>query len=193
METADIDRILVDVDGTLCRNLPRVCEFIAREHGLDVSPADITDWTYRFERIDTGIDDIIARLMTDHPEWLLSELDPVAGAQAALDTLAGAGHEIRIVTHRPAHTHHITQQWLDDHDISYDHLVRDVPANKADVAGDALVDDFHGHVYDAVEAGMVGVLFERPYSRPVAGPQAVTVSTWAAVLETFGVETRPPG
>jgi uncharacterized HAD superfamily protein len=188
METADIDRILVDVDGTVCRNLPRVCEFLGREYGVDVSPAEITDWRHRFDSIDRGVDDVIARLLDDQPEWFLSELDPADGAPAALDALAAAGYEIHIATHRPAHTHDITRRWLDDHGISYDHFVADVPANKAELPGDALVDDFHGNVTDAVEAGYVGVLFERPYSEPVQRPGAVTVSTWTEVLDTFGVE-----
>lgn len=188
METADVDRILVDVDGTVARNLPRVCEFVSREYGVEVSPAEITDWAYQFEAVDVGIEDVIARLMTDHPEWFLADLEPVPGAPRALETLADAGHEIRIVTHRPAHTHDITQRWLDDHGIRYDQFVRDVPANKAEVPGDALVDDFHGHVSDAVEAGLLGVLFDRPYSEPVRSQRAVTVSTWRDVLDTFGVD-----
>lgn len=188
MDTADIDRILVDVDGTVCRNIPRVCEFIAREHGVEVSPAEITEWRYQFDSIDRGVDDIIARMLEDHPEWFLSDLDPAEGAPGALDALAGAGYEIHIATHRPAHTHDITRRWLDDHDIGYDHFVAEVPSNKAELPGDALVDDFHGNVTDAVEAGYVGVLFERPYSEPVQRPRAVTVSTWAEVLDTFGVE-----
>jgi len=189
MDTAAIERILVDVDGTVCRNLPRVCEFIRREHGVDVSPAEITDWRYQFDSIGRGVDDIIARLIDNRPEWLLSDLDPVDGAPAALDALA-ADYEIHIATHRPAHTHTLTRRWLDDHGISYDRFVADVPANKAELPGDALVDDFHGNVTDAVEAGYLGVLFERPYSEPVQSPRAVTVSTWTEVLDTFGVDIR---
>ncbi len=188
METADIDRVLVDVDGTVCRNLPRVCEFLAREYGVEVSPAEITEWRYEFGSIETRVDEVIAQLMTDHPRWFLSGLDPVAGARQALGALADAGCERWVVTHRPAHTHGLTRQWLDDNDIGYDHFVSDVPANKAEVPGDALVDDYHGNVHDAVEAGIVGVLFERPYSNPVEHPRATGVSTWAGVLGALGVD-----
>lgn len=185
MESTDIERVLVDVDGTLCWNLPRVCEFVTREYGVDVSPADITDWAYQFERIDVGIDDVIARLFEEHPEWFLADLDPVPGAHEALDALSAAGREIHIVTHRPAKTHHITRQWLDDNGFAYDQFVHDVPENKAEVPGDALVDDFHGHVADAVDAGMVGVLFDRPYSEPVGSERAMHVSSWDEAVDVL--------
>ena len=188
METADVDRVLVDVDGTVCRHLPRVCEFLAREYGVDISPAEITDWRYEFEEIDTRVDEVIARLMTDHPRWFLSGLEPVAGARRALAALGDAEYERWVVTHRPAHTHGLTRNWLDSHDIGYDQFVSDVPANKAEVPGDALVDDYHANVNDAVEAGIVGVLFERPYSKPVEHPRATGVSTWSGVLGALGVD-----
>ena len=188
MQATDIERILVDVDGTLCWNLPRICEFVDREYGVEVTPAEIDAWDYRFEPAGVDIDEVIGRLFTDHPEWFLSDLEPVPGARQALEMLSTAGHEIQIVTHRPAETHHLTRQWLDDYGFTYDQFVSDVPANKAEVPGDVLVDDYHGHVADAADAGMLGVLFDRPYSEPVDRERAIRVSTWSDVLETLELE-----
>ena len=188
---ADTQRILVDVDGTLCWNLPRLCEFVELEYGIEVTRDEITDWSFHFEEAGVGIEAVIERLFDERSEWFLSDLDPVPGARAALDRLAAAGYEIQIVTHRPAETHHLTQQWLDNQGMYYDGYVENVPENKAEVVGDVLVDDFHGHVADAVAAGMDGVLFDRPYTERVDHERALRVSTWADVLDAFGVETSP--
>jgi uncharacterized HAD superfamily protein len=180
-------RILVDVDGTLCFNLPRLCEFVELEYGVEITQEEITEWSFQFEEAGVGIETVITRLFEERPEWFLTDLDPVPGAKQALDALAAAGHEIQIVTHRPAETHHLTQQWLDSHGMYYDGYVADVPDNKAAVTGDVLIDDFHGNVADAVDAGMHGVLFDRPYTERVGHEQATRVSTWADVLDTFGI------
>lgn len=188
MVGAASQRILVDVDGTLCFNLPRLCEFVELEYGVEIAREEITDWSFRFEEAGVGIEEVITRLFEERPQWFLSDLDPVPGAKQALDALAAAGHEIQIVTHRPAETHHLTQRWLDEQGMHYDGYVEDVPANKAEVSGDVLVDDFHGHVADAVDAGMHGVLFDRPYTESVGHEQAIRVSTWTDVLDALGVD-----
>ena len=190
---AESRRILVDVDGTLCFNLPRLCEFLEVEYGIEITREEITDWSFQFEEAGIGIDEVIAQLFEEYPEWFLSDLDPVPGASQALDSLAAAGHEIQIVTHRPPETHHLTRQWLDEQGMYYDGYVADVPANKAEVPGDVLIDDFHGHVADAVDAGMRGLLFDRPYTEPVGHERMVRVSTWTDVLDAFGIDAALQG
>lgn len=192
MVNTESQRILVDVDGTLCFNLPRLCEFVELEYGVEITPEEITDWSFQFEAAGVGIETVITRLFEERPEWFLSDLEPVPGARLALDALAAAGHEIQIVTHRPAETHHLTQQWLDSQGMYYDGYVEDVPANKAEVTGDVLVDDFHGHVADAVDAGMDGLLFDRPYTESVGHEQAIRVSTWTDVLDAFSIDANRP-
>lgn len=187
MDDVDGKRILIDVDGTLCLHLPRLCEFLEIAYGIEHPPEAITDWSYNFESAGVGIDEVITRLFDERAEWFLADLDPVPGGQAALDALSAAGHEIWIVTHRPAETHDLTRTWLAEQDISYDRYVADVPENKAAVGGDILIDDYHGHVADAVAAGMTGYAFDRPYTEPVAHDRAYTVSTWDDVLDQVGV------
>lgn len=188
---AESRRILVDVDGTLCFNLPRLCEFLEVEYGIEITREEITDWSYQFEEAGVGIEAVITQLFEEYPEWFLADLAPVPGASGALDSLAAAGHEIQIVTHRPPETHHLTQQWLDEQGMHYDGYVEDVPANKAEVPGDVLIDDFHGHVADAVDAGMHGLLFDRPYTESVGHERMVRVSTWTDVLDAFGIDADP--
>lgn len=185
------DTVLVDVDGTLCWNLPRLCEFLAVEYGIDVPAETITDWSYHFEEAGVGIETVITRLFEERPEWFLADLDPVPGARAALETLSAAGYDIWIVTHRPAETHDLTKRWLAEQGMTYDHYVTDVPETKADVPGEVLIDDYHGHVADAAQAGMTGLAFDRPYTESVDHDRAYSVSTWDDVLGLFGLGDGP--
>jgi 5'(3')-deoxyribonucleotidase len=192
MQSGAVERVLVDVDGTLCWNLPRVCEYLDTEYGVDIEPDAISEWSYRFEGIDAEIGEVIERMLTQRPAWFLSDLDPVPGARAALDAI-GADNEVWITTHRPPETHDLTRAWLADNGFSYDRFVEDVPGNKARIPGDVLVDDYHGNVRNAVDAGMLGVLFDRPYTEPVPGDRSVRVSTWADALEALGVGSLSAG
>ncbi|MXR51754.1 hypothetical protein GRX03_09075 [Halovenus sp. WSH3] len=191
-ETAD-ERLLVDVDGTLCRNMPRLCEYLELEYGLDVTPAEITDWSYQFESVGLGISEVITELFERRPEWFLADLDPVSGSEAALETLSDAGYEIWIVTHRPSDTHDLTREWLAEQGMTYDHYVSDVPESKAEVSGDVLIDDYHGNVTDAVRAGMTGLAFDRPYTERIDHDRAYRVQTWEDVLDLLVFDTEVPG
>lgn len=177
------DRILVDVDGTICDNLPRACEFVEVEYGIDLSPADVTEWSYQVDGAGIPLADVFDQLLTDRPEWYLSDLEPIDGARRALRTLSSEGYEVWIVTHRPSETHDLTRRWLSDVGITYDQFVEDVPSNKAAVPGDVLVDDFHGHVQDAALAGIVGVLLDRPYNTVPAHNLAVLADGWEDVTD----------
>lgn len=187
-DSADLT-FLVDVDGTLCLQLPRVCEYARTEYDLSLAPSDVTRWDHPLPELgeDRHIGHLIHELLDDHPEWFLSDLSPLDGAATALSRLRAAGHTVRIATHRTADTHHITRAWLDDNDIPYDEYVHDVPANKADLDGHVLVDDYHGHVADALAAGKRGVLMNQPYSDPTACDGAHVAGSWTDVLAAFDV------
>jgi uncharacterized HAD superfamily protein len=176
-------RALVDVDGTLCRNLPRVCEHVEVEYGLEISPEQITEWSYTFEEIGEEIEDVFDHLLSERPEWYLSELSPMEGARRGLRELKANGYEIWIVTHRPAETHHITEAWMDGHGLQYDRFVEQVPENKGDVPGDVLVDDYHGHVRDAVRKGKRGILIDHPYNRAPDHHRADVAESWREVAD----------
>lgn len=179
----DVERLLVDVDGTICDDLPRVCEFVEEEYDRRISPDEITEWGYHIEDIDVGLESVFHRLFTDRPEWFLADLDPIPGSRRALTSLSGSGYEVWIVTHRPPETHNLTERWLADQGFAYDRFLTDVPDSKAAVPGDVLIDDYHEHVRDVVEAGRSGILMDRPYNVPLSHDRAVVASGWDDVVE----------
>lgn len=177
------ERLLVDVDGTICNNLQRACQFIREEYGKDIHPDEITEWSYRFEDVGIELADVFEYLLRERPKWYLQDLEPVPEAKRALADLSKSGYELTIVTHRPPETHHLTKQWLSEQDFTYDEFVEDVPDNKADVDGDILIDDYHGHVRNAAEANMYSILMDRPYNTVPSHRRATVATSWDEVVE----------
>jgi uncharacterized HAD superfamily protein len=189
----EIERILVDVDGTLCRNLVRICEYVEQEYGVTTDPEDVDEWMYEFEEAGITVGEVAETLLRDHEEWYLKPLRPLAKARIGLEQLSAAGVEIVVLTHRLPSTHATTREWLDEHDLVYDEFVEDVPENKAAVPGDVLVDDFHGNIRDAVEAGMGGILFDQPYNSSLSSPRAAVAESWDDVVHLLLEDDSFPG
>lgn len=181
VQLTDIDHALVDIDGTLCRNLPRICEYVGSRYGSDVDPVEVTEWNYVFEDAGVTMSEVTAELQRSRPEWYLSSLPRIRGARDGIEALSEAA-SVTIVTHRDPANHDITVEWLERHGFNYDDFLRDPPETKAEVDGDVLVDDFHGHVAEAVDAGMKGILINHPYNREVNHPRATTVQGWDEVV-----------
>ena len=171
--------LLVDLDGVVADNLPRLCAYLREAYDHDVRPQEVDDWRYDVPGADGHIGSVIAELMTDHPEWYLGGMDPQPGAPDALEALAG-DYRLEVATHRIPETHGVSKAWLDDHGVPYDMFHETVPDDKGALPGDALIDDYHGNVSDALIAGKTGVLM-RPYSDPDACDGAHVVETWDEV------------
>lgn len=178
-------RLLLDVDGTVCRNLPRICEHVNDTYGLSVTPEEVTEWSYHFEEIDQRIGEVADDLMRNKANWYIDGLAPLDDARVVLTELQEAGFEIVIVTHRLPETHEATRRWFDDHGIPFDEFVEDVPENKAELRGDVLIDDHHRQVEHAVESGKVGILMDQPYNQPVSHGRAVTVTSWIEIRDVL--------
>ncbi len=174
--------VLLDVDGTLCDNTPRLLEYTETEYGVSLTRADITEWSYHIDAIDRHIGELIDEALTTKPEWFLLGMDPIDGAKDAAGWFQAQGHTVKIATHRPATTHDVTEQWLSEHGIPYDEIIQDVPRNKGLLDGDLLVDDYHLNVQNAIEEGMAGGLFKQPYSDPTACDGAVVADRWDEML-----------
>lgn len=178
--------LLVDLDGVVARQLPRLTAYLRTEYDLDVSPSDIDDWSYPLPDGDEHVGDVIQRLMRERPEWYFGGMEPADGVANALSDLR-SDYRIDIATHRIPKTHDVSKAWLDDHDIPFDAFHEEVPANKGSVPGDALIDDYHGNVADALAAGKEGVLMRQPYSDPSACDGAHVADTWDDVRRIFEI------
>jgi phosphoglycolate phosphatase-like HAD superfamily hydrolase len=182
--------VLLDVDGTLCDNTPRLIEYVEAECGVELTREQITEWSFSIPGTDVDIGDLLHRAIDERPEWFLLGMEPIDGAAEAARWLRQQGHTVRIATHRPAESHPITAQWLDEHDVPHDEVIDDVPQNKGRLAGDILIDDYHVNVKNALAAGKEAGLFVQPYSDPRVCDEAVVAETWSTMLAELG-RTQP--
>ena len=169
--------LLVDLDGVVVEQLPRLCLYLRREYDHDVAPDEIDEWSYDIPGADAHVGDVIRELMTEHAEWYLGGMEPTPGVRDALSAL-GDDYRIEIATHRLLETHDVSKAWLDEHGIRYDAFHETVPQNKGSVPGDALIDDYHDNVANAIDAGKTGLLMRQPYSDPTACEGAHVVDSW---------------
>jgi len=189
LDTGPSRTVLLDVDGTLCANTPRLIQYVRQECGIELTREQITEWSFSIPNTEYDIGELLHRAIDERPEWFLLGMDPIDGAAEAARWLHSQGHEIRIATHRPPESHPITTQWLDEHDIPYDEMVLEVPQNKGRLDGDLLIDDYHVNVANALAAGKAGGLFVQPYSDPTACSAAVVADDWSTMLSALGRQT----
>jgi 5'(3')-deoxyribonucleotidase len=174
--------LLVDLDGVVADQLPQLCRYLREAYDHDVTPEEIDEWSYEIPGVDGHIGTVITELMTERKEWYFGGMEPMPGVVDALSALRSS-YRIEIATHRIPETHDISKAWLDDHDVPYDAFHETVPPDKGAVPGDALVDDYHENVANALAAGKTGFLMRQPYSDPTVCDGAHVVDSWDDVTE----------
>lgn len=179
--------VLLDLDGVVAKQLPLTCEYLAEEHGIHLTPEEVTDWSYPIPELDGHIGHVITDLMHERPAWYFGEMPAVDGVHEGVAALREGGYRVEIATHRIPETHDHSKAWLADQGIEYDTFHEEVPRDKGALDGDVLIDDYHGNVADAIAAGKRGVLMRQPYSDPAACTGAHVADSWDGVRTFFGV------
>lgn len=180
-------RIAIDVDGVLADHFGLFCQQYHEATNVSLSRSDLPTWDVRLPGTDAEILSLIdARL--ESPAYL-EALAPIPGAAEAMQSLQRSEHDTAIATHRPAHTHQTTREWLDEHYIPYSQYVDDVPQNKGSLDVDVLVDDYHSTVDNALCEGIDAYLFLQPWNQRYAAevPRSQVVTSWPDFLSNVSV------
>lgn len=178
-------RVAIDVDGVLADHFTPFCRQYCEETGVPLRPSDLPTWDVTLPDTDADVLSLVDDRL-ESPAYLES-LDPIPGAVESVRRLERDGHETVIATHRPAHTHEVTEAWLNEHGIPYSEYVYDVPANKGTLDVDALVDDYHGTVADALSEGVDAYLLLQPWNRQYAAeiPRTQIATSWREIRSAF--------
>lgn len=152
-------RILIDMDNVL-ENLGDVwVDELNKRHGLSMTPEDITEWDMAKFYPTLTRNEVFAPLH-DESTWL--RVEPLPGAQEAVNTLKADGHDLVIVTASHPDTVKWKYDWLARHfpSIKYKDII--FASRKQLVTGDYLIDDAPHNLFGGL---YVPILFTSPHNR----------------------------
>ena len=111
-------RIYIDFDDVLCETA-RYLSGLARDlFGRDVPYEAITGFDLQ-EAFSLSDSEITALMTHAHRDEVLAALAPTPGGLEAVQTLAAQGHDVTVVTGRPASSRTGSRGWLSKHGIAH--------------------------------------------------------------------------
>lgn len=152
-------QILVDMDNVL-ENLGDVwVDELNKRHGLSMTPDDITEWDMAKFYPMLSRDEVFAPL---HDESTWFRVEPLPGAQDAIESLKADGHDIVVVTASHPDTVKWKYDWLYRHfpSIKYRDII--LASRKQLVTGDYLIDDAPHNLFGGQ---YTPILFSSPHNR----------------------------
>ena len=174
----DLDGVVADFYGAL---RPIAAEWlgVALDTLATEASYGLTEWN-----LDSagGYEDLHRFAVTQRD--LFRNVEPIAGAAAALRRLSSRQVRIRIITHRLfiKHAHRLavdqTTQWLDHHGIPYWDLC--FMKDKAAVGADLYIEDSPKNVEDLRKDGHRTIVFTNSTNRQIDPPRA---NTWNELEE----------
>lgn len=109
-------KIYVDFDDCLCETARAFTEIAARMFGKNVPYEEVR--FFNLQKSFDLTDEEYEQLMIEghRPETLLS-YEETPGASKVLNEWIANGHEVSVITGRPASAYEASRQWLDEHDL----------------------------------------------------------------------------
>lgn len=172
-------RIVVDVDGVLADTVGAVLDWLNGSRDLRLHPNMVADRKFAILE-DTSIAQAIAFFFDTR-----GAIGVIDGARIGTRKLVNAGHEIIVVTARPAYLRDYTYTWLWHNDILFHELHM---GTEKHLFGDLVIDDSIRNVRRAREHGKKALLFAQPWNlwdlNNVTGwefiPDAVEEELWSS-------------
>ena len=202
-------RISCDMDDILCETAVSLCGLADRMFGKRIAYDAVRD--FNLQKTFSLSDAEFRRFMdAAHAHEFLLGYAPTPGAVEGVRALVAAGHEIEIVTGRPAFTHRATRAWLDaaglgDCPVTYvDKYGRPQPVNPSAPRTISLDQLLARHYDVAIDDSPVVLpalarwsdtrvlVFERPWNRAYAlAPNMTRVRGWGEILKGGADPGRP--
>lgn len=172
----DIDGVIVDYAAVMMPVISRACgRHVSVE---EINTYDITECL----ELDTSTADSVWKQILNSNSLL--HAPPIEGAIEGLSAISG--HEIWIVTGRPASLDKLTERWLRERNIRYDRIIFDRAMDKMLVGPefDVFVEDFLEGARVIAESGVLTLLFDQPWNRSDSLPEnCQRVFDWDTIVK----------
>jgi uncharacterized HAD superfamily protein len=162
---------------------PTVCAEINEFYGLNLSPADITEWDFAGHHLNRAqYQHFIANGL--HRDETILAVTPFPGVAETLSAWRDQGAVIHIVTHRAVARLDATRSWLSTHGIPYDELVCHPSIDKFAYARsqglNLVIDDKPDLLEQCATNEMPAATISLPYHRAILArfPQIITGTDW---------------
>jgi hypothetical protein len=111
-------RIYVDFDDVLCETARHLSELARDMFGRQVAYEDISDFNLR-QAFSLSASEIGELMSHAHSVEFLSDIAPAPGGVETVRALTGQGHDVVVVTGRPASSHAGSKAWLRKHGLGH--------------------------------------------------------------------------
>ncbi len=153
----DIDGVIVDIGAAMLPLLSEVCN-------RPVFYKDLRYWNLG-EALNVDEKTVAYIWEKTLKNGLLRNAPPIKGALEGLSQISG--HNIWLVTRRPAYTRNPTLSWLSEYGVKYDHIEFVNHGKKASMGQkfDLFVEDYLEEALAFAEAGVFSLLFDQPWNQ----------------------------
>jgi 5'(3')-deoxyribonucleotidase len=175
-------RLGIDLDGVVADFVAGWISRYNQEFEADLSPLSVQTWDGLHTLTHFADSDEFWTWASDHGgSSVFRHLETYEGATAALDELAGQGHEIVIITLKPDWAVHDTFAWIADHRVPTREV--HITANKWEVSCDIYLDDSPQQLMRYVQERPDRLVcrFVRPWNDPVEGVR--DIAAWKDFVE----------
>jgi uncharacterized HAD superfamily protein len=182
----DIDGVIVDIAAAMLPLLSEICK-------RPVSYQDLCYWNLG-EALNIDQETVAYIWEKTLGDGLLRQAPPIKGALEGMSMISG--HNIWLVTRRPAYTRNFTQSWLSEYGVKYDHIAFVNKGKKASMGQtfDLFVEDYLEEALAFAEAGVFSILFNQPWNQAsISNENCLRVHDWKSIVSIIKKIEIDPG
>jgi len=170
----------IDIDNVLSDSDSEIRKIIDEEYGIKSTKQQITHWNYS-ESLPITIAQERKVLHLFHTKYCIFA-PPIPFATEALIKLSNS-YSIWLITCRPIQANSLTKQWLEKHNIIYDHLLYNCNKSEYKEILDFLIEDNGETAIDFAVKGTPVILFDQPWNTAYFHNNIFRVNSWRQALQ----------
>jgi 5'(3')-deoxyribonucleotidase len=190
-------KIGVDLDDVLGEFVPNILKFDREVYGSDFDLHSFAKHRVSslFELLAPDIDGSLKKLYHFYDSKYFDLVSPVDGARQGVEELISKGHELVVITSRPASIQQKTERWLDENfpglfsdlfmaDKALGNQGPDKPTVCKNLGIGVIIDDFLPFAYECAEKEIDVLLFDSAWNQQLKKHNKITrVKSWKEIVK----------